>query len=138
MENLPVHYRYTDSVDAEGLILVEHKFYPIRETECFYFILPKWEHNLYINGQISRADRAKRVSKSGRVRKCYPTKEEAFESYKIRKNKQLWHAQNALNIATLASLMLEDVTDPESLKKSQYDNCRVIGHAPFIDEYTFD
>lgn len=138
MSNLPVHYRYKDAVDHTGLLLVEETFYPIRETECFYFILPEWQFNQYKLGNGNYEKRAKRVSKNGVRRKCYPSKEQALESYKIRKNKQLWHAKNAINVATLAIGKLSEIKDPDELESTQYSNCMLIGHAPFIDEYTFD
>lgn len=138
MSNFPVHYRYKDGVDPKGLLLIEERFYPIRETACFYFILPEWQYNLYKYGNGNFEKRAKRVSKDGLRRKCYPSKEQAFESYKIRKQKQLWHAKNAINIAKLATEKLKDIKNPEDLESTQYKNCKLIGHADFIEEYIFD
>lgn len=141
MNTMPVHYRYKDAVDHTGLLLVEEKFYPVRETDCFYFILPEWQYNMYKRGNgnpESLAKRAKRVSKNGLRRKCYPSKEQAFESYLIRKKKQIWHANDALNRAKLAIEKLSAIESPDDLERSQYKNCKLIGRAPFIDEYIFD
>ena len=138
MVNFPIHYRYKDAVDHTGLLLVEEKFYPIRETECFYFILPEWQYNLYERGLIDYGKRASRVSKKGLRRKCYPSKEQAFESYLIRKKRQIWHANDALNRAKLAIERLSTIESPDDLEVSEYKNCKIIGHAPFIDEYIFE
>lgn len=138
MSNLPIHYRYKDAVDHTGLLLVEEKFYAIRETECFYFILPEWQYKIYERGVINYAKKAKRVSKNGIRRKCYPSKEQALESYLIRKERQIQHANDALNRAKLAVENLAAVSSPDELKDSQYKNCKIIGHAPFINEYQFD
>ena len=136
---LPIHYRYRDAVDHTGLLLVEERFYPIRETEFFYFILPELQYKIYSTGNMqSYAKTAKRVSKDGLRRKCYPSKEQAFKSYLIRKRKQMWHAKDALNRANLAIEKLSSIDNPDNLERSQYKNCKLIGHAPFIDEYIFD
>lgn len=139
MKSYPIHYRYRDAVDHTGLLLIEERFYPIRETKCFYFILPEWKYNIYKRGSMQGyAKTARRVSKKGLRRKCYPSKEQAFESYLIRKKKQIWHANDALNRAKLAIDKLSGIGSPESLEDSQYKNCKLIGHASFIDDYIFD
>lgn len=138
MIDMPIHYRYKDSVDHSGLLLVEEKFYPIRETNCFYFILNEWQYEMHKRGVAGFEKRAKRVSKNGLRRKCYPTKEAAFDSYLIRKKKQIWHATDALNRAKLAIEKLSTIESLDNLEESQYRNCKLIGHAPFIDEYIFD
>lgn len=135
----PVHYRYKDGVSPQGLLLIEQTFYPIKETPCFYFVLPEWSYNLYMRGIGDYGKQARRVSKNGVRRYCYPSREQAFESYKIRKNKQLWHAQNAINVATLAVNSLKGINTPEALNVvPEYTRCKLIGHASFIDEYIFE
>lgn len=136
--NLPIHYRYTDSVDQEGLLLVESKLYPIRETKCFYWILDEWNYRSYMRGNKIFAKMAKRVSKNGVVRRCYPSREEALASYKARKLSQLQHARNAIDIATLAVKSLSGVKSPSELSDSNYGHCKIIGYDKFIEKYSFE
>lgn len=137
---LPIHYRYTDAIGEDGFYLVEHKFYPIRETECFYFVLPEWKYNVYKNGCMpSYAKTAKRVSKNGLRRKCYPTKKLAMESYLARKRKQVWHAQDALNKARYALSQLSEDSKFSDFEVDKYcGSSALVGRPDFIDEYIFD
>ena len=41
-KDLPIHYRYNDCVHEEGLNITVSKFYPTRETPCFYFVVDEW------------------------------------------------------------------------------------------------
>ena len=138
MKDLPVHYRYKDAVTEKGLMLVEYRFYPIRETECFYFILNEWQYKLYKRGVVKFEKDVKRVSKSGLRRKCYPSQAEALQSYKARKRSQLHHATDALNRAKLALKSLEEIEHPSLLKQSDLRDCRVLGFDEFINEYIFE
>ena len=122
---MPVHYRYNDSVHEEGLNIKVSRFYPIRETKCFYFVVEEWQNKSWITTKIE-----KRVSKDSLRRYCYPTKKEALHSYKMRKNSQIWHAEFAIAKAQAAILKLES-TDKE------FDNVSA-GRPAYWDCLTFD
>lgn len=133
----PIHYRYRESVEPEGIIVIEDRFFPIRETEHFYWVLPSWQYRVFKNGCMpSYAKNAKKVSKNGIRRKCYPSKEKAMESFLIRKRKQIAHAKRALDLATKvieANPNIGDVKDIGSCwgKIS-------LGHREFVeDNYSF-
>lgn len=103
MSNLPMHYRYDSySNDGEESILYLTKWAAIYETPCGYYVVPDW---LYC-GVPSRPERygksAKWVSKTSHKRYCYPTKEDAFESLKIRKSRLVEHAKRRLRLAQSA------------------------------------
>lgn len=138
MSDFPIHYRYKDAVSGDGLLLVEERFYPIRETKCFYFVLNDWQYRMYKAGQGSYKKMAKRVSKNGRVRKCYPTQKLAMHSYLERKRKQIWHAEDALNRARFALSVLDKNSEYDKLDDTFYDRCKLIGKPEFINEYVFD
>jgi hypothetical protein len=116
MNNLPVHYRYFDSACETGVIIVEQKFYPIRETECFYFILEEFDWNLH-KGGVDRSKYATRVRKGSRVSKCYPSKERALNSFLIRKQKQALHAKRTLKRVEII-LSNRDKIKPENLHET--------------------
>lgn len=139
MAKFPVHYRYEDGVMQEGVVLIEKKFYPIRETTHFYFVLEEWEWKIYKNGVINSYEKkAKRVSKNGRVRKCYPSKELAMQSYIARKKAQAMHAQDALDRAKYALQHLNEQSNFDDLKNSKYQTCKLLGRPDFVDNYIFD
>ena len=122
----PVQYRYIEEVRGEGLYLIEHRYYPTRETACFYFILPEWQwQHLGVINYIAK----KRVSKDSWARFCYPSKKDALRSFKARKRSQLRHAQEALNKAAASLEFLDKITvvDERELK---------MGRPSFIDDYT--
>ncbi|AUR82294.1 hypothetical protein NVP1022O_82 [Vibrio phage 1.022.O._10N.286.45.A10] len=112
---LPIHYRYYDTVCQTGVVIVEQKFYPIRETPCFYFVLGEFDYKLHVAGN-DRSHHAKRVGKNSTRSKCYPTKELALNSFFIRKRKQAIHAKRALK-QTEIILTNEELIKPENFKR---------------------
>jgi len=105
--DMPIHYRYEDYATESGLEIKVSKFYPVRETRCFYFVTNEWENESWIKNPSQR-----RVSKDSMRRYCYPTKKEALHSYKMRKRSQIQHAEFALAKAERALSKLEH-TDRE-------------------------
>ncbi|QZI93307.1 hypothetical protein SIPHO075v1_p0084 [Vibrio phage PS65A.1] len=115
MSELPIHYRYFDTVCETGVVIVEQKFYPIRETPCFYFVLDEFNYKIHTAGN-DRSDHAKRVGKNSTRSKCYPTKELALNSFLIRKRKQAIHAKRAL-ARTEIILTNRALINPERFKR---------------------
>jgi|SRR5690554_1297699 len=82
-------YRYEDALGYDALECRLVEFKVIRETEKGYWFVESWLTNKAFE---SMAERSKRwVSKDARKRYCYPSKDEAWESYVIRKQKHLAH-----------------------------------------------
>jgi len=106
----PVHYRYDDYMYKDGVEVKVSKFYPIRETRCFYLVINQFENNLK-DITKGRELRTKRVSKDGVRRYCYPTKQEALHSYKKRKLAQIGHAELAMAKAQQVLFAIKDKVD---------------------------
>ncbi len=77
LNDLPVHYRYDDYMYEDGVEVMVRRFYPVRETPCFYMVIDHW--SMMIQKRIpDRKPKTRRVSKDSLRRFCYPTKEEAL------------------------------------------------------------
>ena len=104
--DLPVHYRYVDHHYEHCSVSLEiDEWVPVHETTCTYLLVPKW--SVYGDGLV-RYSRPKRVLKNSNKRYCYPCKELAFESFKIRKEWQIKHAKRSLARATKALKLTPD------------------------------
>ena len=99
-EDLPVHYRYVDRhYEFCNVSLEIEKWIPVHETEQTYLLVPEWA----VNAEgIVRYSNPKRVLKNSNKRYCYPCKDLAFKSFKIRKEWQIKHAKRSLSRATEA------------------------------------
>lgn len=129
-KNLPTHYRYNNYGSEEGVKVRVSKFYPVRETECFYYVVG--ENQLLQNGThtYSKNPKLRRVGKNSLKGYCFPTKKQALESFKARQNSRVWHANYSLAIAEQSLLVLGnidpgdfdelDVGLPEFLKEVQW------------------
>ena len=111
-KTLPIHYRYVDHMNEDGIHLVLQKMYPIRETPCFYMCLDEWEYSMHLKGLDQHCKRTKRISKDGVRRYAYPTKELALASYKKRKSSQSFHATQALKRSKLAIEFVQSLEVP--------------------------
>jgi hypothetical protein len=86
-----IFYRYEDVVyyggyGAESVKILEKEFTVVKETPCGYWVTPMIIF-YHPDGKIDYK-LCKWVSKTSRKRFAYPTKEEAWESFKYRKNRQ--------------------------------------------------
>lgn len=133
MKDWPVHYRYSDYSFAEGVEVKVSKFYPIRETPCFYIVIDEFEKHMkkVSNG---REPRTRRVSKDGLRRYCYPTKQEALNSFKARKRSQISHCQLAFATATQA---LKGLATP-SETPGEIQDCIKVGRPDYFDNLFFE
>lgn len=98
--DLPIHYRYVDYHYEHCNITLELDVWlPVHETECTYLLVPKWA--VYGDGLV-RYSKPKRVLKDSNKRYCYPCKDAAFASFRIRKEWQIKHAKRSMERATEA------------------------------------
>lgn len=103
---LPIHYRYNDCAYLNGLEIKITKYYPVRETKCCYFVIDEWAKHLIKIGGDRLKSRQRRVLKNSLRRYCYPTKDEALHSFKMRKEAQVRHCEFSLAKAKQALLKL--------------------------------
>jgi len=99
-------YRYEDALTHNSLAVRLVEFEVIRETERGYWFVESW---LTSDAFKQMAERSKRwVSKDSRKRYCYPSKDEAWDSYLIRKSRQLGHLERQYNWAQQRADYLDD------------------------------
>ena len=93
-------YRYEMVDHGTNVTLNLEVFKVAKETPCGYWV------ERFIGSRVlaSGFDHAyyRWVSRNATKRYCYPTKEQALTSYKIRKRKYLMHCQRRLDIAEIA------------------------------------
>ena len=107
----PEHFRYVDSISPDGVTIVCSRYAVIKETTHCYWLVPNdssgwWLHEFERTGKVAKS--AKRVLKDSWRRFAYPDKGKALESYKVRKRRQLGHAELTLERAKAA---LDDIKD---------------------------
>lgn len=90
-------YRYEEYLVYPGQLRISLKiFYLIKETPCGYWIGKS-------NNEFTQFHERKRwVSKTSRKRFAYPTKQEAAESFKARKKRQIQILGAQLDVARRA------------------------------------
>lgn len=93
-------YRYEDGpLDDSEIVLRE--YIVVRETPCFY-----WFQSYY-------GDRIRKTSKTGRRLHAYPTKEEAWNSYRERKRQHVTHLERRLEAARKRRDIAENMPAPD-------------------------
>ena len=108
LDVLPVHYRYIDGMyEYVGLEINCVKYYPIRETKCFYFVVDSFEFSA-LKRHPSRKCRVRKIGKNATRSYCKPTKIEALASFKYRKEKQILLCSQSLNQAKLSLAAIDD------------------------------
>ena len=102
------HYRYSDYHYEDGLRIKLSKFYSVKETACFHYIVDEWEFSrlkrcdLEGMASLDQSFTVRRVGKHALRSYCYQSKALALNSFIKRKEKQLFHAETATSKATLA------------------------------------
>lgn len=109
----PDHYRYVDDIGPEGVTIRCEKWIVCGETPQCWYVIP--EHASYLLGPAIYADSLKKTRKrvlkyEGGKKLCYPNKDDALRSYRIRKRWQLRHTEHAVQRATTALAELERLT----------------------------
>ncbi len=134
---MPIHYSYFTSHSETGEpLLIERKFYPVRETDCCYFVVSQWVWNMHLRGNDISRYKPKRVLKGAIRSSCYPTKEKAFESIVIRKQRLISHSKQ--NIA-IAELFLDFAKGKDSIEIGSRDFLVIPGRKhKTVNEKLFD
>ena len=94
-----IHYRYSDYIYGHDIKIRLEVFYTVKETPKGYWVISS-----YIPDSKKRW-----VSKTSTKRYCYPTKEEAFNSYKIRKNRHLQHIRKQMDHVNVILSQIESI-----------------------------
>lgn len=110
MSDVKVLYRYEARDNTRSVVLVLKKFNVVRETECGYWYVP-WSIRNHESpmGVKWFKDQQRWVSKNSRKRRCYPTTEEAMESFRIRSQWRLKHLKRQMVVAEAAMLLGSEV-----------------------------
>lgn len=99
-------YRYTDSHDGFGIHVNLSIYVLLRETPKGYWIVPKY----------CAYEKFKRfILKRSKKRFAYPTKKEALQNFKLRKQSQIWWGNHHLERATAALSRAEYMERNETL-----------------------
>lgn len=97
-------YRYYEVSYEERVTVVLEKFNVVKETDASYWYVP--EH-------MPDKPEYRRVVRKGATRsKCYDTREAAFASFKIRKDRQVRHLRSKLRDLEWLLPQLKDWTAP--------------------------
>lgn len=128
----PDHFRYIDEISPEGVTIVCKRFVVIRESEHCYWIVPQFYEYVALEhlkrGAMPKY--AKRVLKVSGRRFAYPEKSHALHSYKVRKRRQMGHAQLAIERAKAA---LEDLKGVDTINDEH-----LCSGGDYIKELTWD
>lgn len=91
-QNLPKHYRVYDQHTYNGIEICLETWYAFKETLEGYWIVSEYAYNYYQDCKeikwLKETKQVRWVNKTSRRRYCYPTLDEALQSFKIRKQRQ--------------------------------------------------
>lgn len=96
----PDHYRFYDTIDEDGVTISCQRYVVIGETPLCWYVVKD-----YMAGysKASIKENRKRILKAQGGRKhCYLDMNEAMRSYKIRKKRQIGHAELSMERAKAA------------------------------------
>lgn len=99
-------YRYHDYHDRFGCHIELSVYVLLRETKCGYWITNKC-FSLY--DELMKEQYKRWISKQSVKRFAYPTKEEAFDNFKKRKERQIFLSKLNITKATEALSKAENV-----------------------------
>jgi hypothetical protein len=90
-------YRYDSGCTADEVVL--RRYVVEKETPAGRWVVEDWAAGVSGPGSAIYDNSRRWVSKTARKRYCYPTKEEAWESYRIRKQWRVKHLKRQLELA---------------------------------------
>ena len=110
---LPKHYRVSEFGDAKTSVISMQRFLPVKETEKGYWVIEdsNWIRTLSFEEIKERGYHLRWVHKESRKRYCYPSIEEALNSFYIRKQHHVKILREKLGAATLALENFESYRD---------------------------
>lgn len=111
MEGVKILYRYYDTMDGCGYHVNIQKYAVIKETPCGYWYV---DYSTLSFPQELIEKEKRWVSKDTRRRHCYPSLKEAWNSYKIRKSKQLVHIKHTLDRIQAINDKIVDMEPPSN------------------------
>lgn len=120
---MTMRYRYIDLVTEEGVELYIEEWREVKKT-------PRgaWVQRFYMGHSIGK----KRFVLDGSGRRlCHATKEQAWDSFKLRKK---WQASRAMTQLERANYAIEQIAKFETAPKDSL----VLGKPDFWHSYTFD
>src|ERR1017187_10942745 len=103
-------YRFSDCPWTDQHGAIESNWYMVKETPKGYWIAEQWD---------SQATYKKFVLKDGRKRFAYPTREQAFDAYLKRKEKQVTILTHQLDKARMRLVHNKTVGIPEIIPTSE-------------------
>lgn len=140
----PEHYRYSENHEEDGVMIYLHRFVVVRETpECWWVCKASWVHMLRWTdlAQARKQKVVKRVLKNARAKHCWPTLEEAWHSYSIRKRYEVRKLQHRLDVVKQAMSAMPEAPPQETLDRhpavgfARVFNC---GTPACHDEYSWE
>lgn len=105
---------YDDDYGGWSVSVYKTEYVVVRETESFIWLLPDHVQIPTLPMPLSeltvsyRSDYLIKQGKNSKVKKCWPTKEEALESARIRARRWRWHLHRDLERANAAIRRLEN------------------------------
>jgi hypothetical protein len=106
-----VHYRYHTSYDGFGIMVLEERWVAVKETAQGYWIVP--EHVARLPLDMQHIDK-KFVLKQSRIRFAYPDRQQAWNSFCIRRHAyERLLAWRAKCNAALVAVLPDEVPDRE-------------------------
>tara|TARA_R110002073_G_scaffold133936_4_gene281456 strand:+ start:10494 stop:10940 length:447 start_codon:yes stop_codon:yes gene_type:complete len=133
------HYRYDDCHYENGVKVELRRFYSVRETKCFHYVVNEWDFKLMKRWNFKKLSdckytfvTVKRVMKGALRTYCNENKELALHSFEKRKLSQLNHAQTAISKATLS---LRKISSMSADEIGESVNCGLDDH---LQAFIFD
>ena len=134
------HYRYSDYHYEDGLRVKLSKFYSVKETDCFCYVVDEWDYSkmkswnfdALLKLDFDAFINVRKVGKKAIRSYCHESKDLALNSFIKRKEMQLFHAKTATSKATLALKKLAGI-EPVGIGDSI--NCGLDSH---LRSFIFD
>lgn len=117
-------YRYQDNVTPEGVEITLLRFIEVKKTPAGAWVEQYWGPGWYRGKKFFVLDG------SGK-RRCHQTKEQAWASFRIRKQRQKFHAEVTAKKAAYALKQIERLGFAP-------DTTVLCGEPDFMQHYTFD
>lgn len=129
------HYRIRDELTEVGVVIRAETFTVIKETLHGYWVASQYSPNWYTFAELRKYKYIRWVSKTSYCRYCYPTIDEAMNSFKRRKHMQ----QSKLNLQVERVNKVVDNFD--KFRSASIDDLSKgieLGHTVASGEYSWD
>lgn len=119
-ESRQVQYRVVARMFRDGLRLIAEKYYVMKETPAGHWVASRYAPHWLRFEELRKRKHVRWVSKTSIKRHCYPTVEEALNSFKHRKRRQIAHLKLALEEAEFAATAIEAGVDMKALEAEEW------------------